>query len=142
MSAAKSIGKLKEKAMAPYSLGGVHTRCIRSLSINPEGLTRMQLASRCGVDKAQISRIIAELYDKGYITDASVKSGYKNKIILTDSGFSAAEEINRLILNINDFVSGDIPEEKIRIFYEVFEQICENLKKAEEDVDIEAFYNN
>lgn len=135
MSAAKSITKLKEKGMAPYGLSSVHTRCMRSLSDNSSGLTRMQIAKCCGVDKAQVSRIIGELYEKGYITDNSVKSGYKNKIELTDKGIAVAEQVNEMILNINNFVSGDIPEEKIAVFYEVFAQICDNLKNAEENLD-------
>lgn len=138
MSAAKSINKLKEKGMAPYGLGSVHTRCIRSLYDFPSGLTRTQIAKHCGVDKAQITRIIGELYEKEYITDNSVKAGYKNKIELTEKGKEVAEQINEIILNINNFVSGDIPEEKIRIFYEVFEQICVNLKNAENDLDLGA----
>ena len=136
MSAAKSITKLKEKGMAPYGLSSVHTRCIRSLNEYSSGLTRMQIAKCCGVDKAQISRIIGELHGKGYITDNSVKSGYKNKIELTERGRTVADQVNEIILNINNFVSGDIPEEKITVFYEVFEQICENLKSAEEKLDL------
>ena len=45
-----------------------------------------------------------------------------------------------MILNINRFVSGDIPEEKIKIFYEVFDQICQNLKNAEQQLDLESLY--
>ena len=140
MSAAKSINRLKEKGMAPYGLSSMHTRCIRSLYEFPTGLTRMQISKNCGVDKAQISRIIGELCEKGYVTENSVKSGYKNKIELTEKGRVAAIQINEIILNINNFVSGDIPEEKIQIFYEVFEQICENLRNAEAELDISKLY--
>ena len=35
------------------------------------------------------------------------------------------------VLKINTFVSGDIPEENINIFYDTLQQICDNLKKAE-----------
>ena len=140
MRAAKSINKLKEKGMAPYGLSSVHTRCIRSLNDFPAGLTRMQIAKQCGVDKAQISRIIGDLSEKGYVTESSVKSGYKNKIELTEKGRMAAAQINEIILNINNFVSGDIPEDKIRIFYEVFEQICENLRNAENELDLGELY--
>jgi DNA-binding MarR family transcriptional regulator len=136
MSAAKSITRLKEKGMAPYGLSSVHTRCIRCLYAFPEGQTRTQIAKYCGVDKAQISRIIGELYEKSYITDNQAKSGYKNKIMLTESGREVADRINDLILKINQFVSGDIPDDQIKVFYEVFEQICENLKNAEAELDL------
>ena len=139
-SAAKSVVRLKERGMAPYGLSSVHTRCVRGLSEVPSGLTRMQLATYCGVDKAQISRIIGELSEKAYVTGSSEKSGYKNKIVLTDEGKKIAAEVNEMILNINRFVSGDIPEEKIKIFYEVFDQICQNLKNAEQQLDLESLY--
>ena len=142
MSAAKSITKLKEKGMAPYGLSSVHTRCIRSLNEHSSGLTRMQISKCCGVDKAQISRVIGELREKGYITDNSASSGYKAKIVLTESGRIVAEQVNGMILNINNFVSGDIPDEKIAVFYEVFEQICENLRNAETKLDFSTFRTN
>ena len=142
MSAAKSIARLKEKGMAPYGLSSVHTLCVRCLHTFPEGQTRTQIAKYCGVDKAQISRIIGELYEKGYVIENQVKSGYKNKIMLTESGRLVADQINELILKINQFVSGDIPEEQISIFYSVFERICENLKSAEAKLDIDKFAQN
>ncbi len=128
-NASRSITKIKHRGMAGYGLGSTHTVCIRKLCAAPDGLTRTQLAEACELDKAQISRIIGELSDKGYVV--SPKSGYKCKITLSDSGRRIAEDINRLVLDINNFVSGEISPHDIEAFYKVFNKICEGLKIAE-----------
>ena len=56
------------------------------------------MGSRPGLER------IGELCEKGYVTEISVKSGYKNKIELTEKGRAAAIQINEIILNINNFV--------------------------------------
>jgi len=132
-SSTKSIHKLKSKGMLPFGLTSAHTICMRQLYERPEGVTRTQLANLCIVDKAQITRIIGELTEKGYaIEQRSAHANYRSKLFLTDEGKRVTEEINEIVIRINTFVSGDIPEENIRIFYETFTKICENLKSAED----------
>ena len=46
-------------------------------------------------------------------------------------GKATTEEINRLVLELNGFVSADIPEEELAVFYEIFEKICKRLDEAE-----------
>ena len=128
-NASRSITKIKHRGMEGYGLGSTHTVCLRKLCAAPEGLTRTQLAKVCELDKAQISRIIGELFDKGYVI--SPTGGYKCRVMLSDSGRRVAEEINRLVLDINEFVSGEIPQQDIEAFYSVFARICDGLKMAE-----------
>ena len=106
--------------------------CIRRLYSAPEGTTRTQLSEECELDKAQVSRIVNELSEKGYVTEGTGRSGYKRKIVLTEEGKSIAEDINRIVLDINRFVSGDISDQEIQTFYRVFGVICENLKSSED----------
>ena len=129
--AQKSIQKIKNKGMLPYGLASTHTICMRRLFESPTGITRAQLAKLCMIDKAQISRIVSELEEKGYVMEADTNHNYRSKLILTESGIKTAAEINEIVLRINNFVSGNIPEENINIFYDTLQQICDNLKKAE-----------
>ena len=130
--ALKSMQKIKHKGMLPYGLSSTHTICMRRLYENPSGITRAQLAKLCMIDKAQISRIVTELEEKGYLTESGEnRANYRAKLTLTDEGAQTAAEINEIVLKINTFVSGDIPEENINIFYDTLQQICDNLKKAE-----------
>ena len=130
--ASRSITRLKNIQMAHYGLGSTHTICIRKLYDSGEGLTRKQLSEACELDKAQISRVIVELVDKGFVEESSGKSSYKKRISLTDSGKNIAAEVNSIILDVNNFVSGDISDEDICSFYRVFSKICDGLKGAED----------
>ena len=131
-AALKSMQKIKHKGMLPYGLSSTHTICMRRLYESPNGITRAQLAKLCMIDKAQISRIVTELEEKGYLSESGEsKANYRAKLILTEEGIKTAAEINEIVLKINTFVSGDIPEENINIFYDTLQQICDNLKKAE-----------
>lgn len=132
VSASRSITKLKSRYMAHYGLGSTHTICIRKLFFSNDGLTRTQLADQCELDKAQISRIINELSEKGFVTEGKGGSNYKKKVVLTDIGKKTAREINDTVLTINSFVSEKISHEDINVFYSVFGEICENLKVAED----------
>lgn len=131
-SAEKSISRMKHKKMDSYGLDNAHTLCICVLAEAREGLTKTELASSCGVDKAQISRVVTALQKKGYVASDAKQKLYKQKYALTDDGKKVADELSELILDINSYVSGSIPEEQISLFYATFETICENLMKAEE----------
>ncbi len=131
-SAMKSLQKIKNHGMEPYGLGSTHTLCLKRLNSSPDGLTRKELALECEIDKAQISRLIAELSEKGYVREKSETVGYKNKIILTESGKKVADEIEQKVRKVLAYVSGDIPSEQLDILYKTLETICENLKRAEE----------
>lgn len=131
-SAMKSLQKIKNHGMEPYGLGSTHTLCLKRLNASPEGLTRKELSLECEIDKAQISRLIAELGEKGYVRDKSETAGYRNKIVLTESGKKIADEIEQKVRKVLEYVSGDIQKEQITIFYKTLGTICENLKRAEE----------
>ena len=128
----KSLEHLKSKAMGEYGLSGMHTLCLQKLYEVPEGLTRTELSRRCGVDRAQITRVIGELLDKGVAFEVGGSSNYRKKCALTEEGRAIAAQIDVLIKRINSFVSGDIEPERLKNFYETLREICQNLKQAED----------
>ncbi len=132
IGSSRSVTRLKGSYMAQYGLGSTHTMCIRTLYEKKDGLTRTQLAEACELDKAQVSRIINELTEKGFVYEGKATSSYKKKIALTEQGIKVAEGINKTVLEINNFVSKDFSKEEIQTFYRVFETICENLKYTEQ----------
>lgn len=130
-NAAKNLEKLKSKGMGDYGLSGTHTLCMRQLYEADGGLTRTELARRCGVDRAQITRVIGELLVKEYVTEVGNGSNYRKKCVLTEKGQEIAGDINERVTRILQFVSGDIPKERLEIFYQTLEEICRNLEQAE-----------
>ena len=132
VGASRCVTKLKSRYMARYGLGSTHTMCIRKLYSSKSGLTRTQLSDLCELDKAQVSRIIVELTQKGFVSEGPGSSNYKRRVILTNEGKRIAEEINSIVLQINNYVSAEIPHEDIETFYRVFDLIHKNLKVAED----------
>ncbi len=119
-------------------LTGTHTMCLRHLYNYPEGLTRTKLVRLCDIDKAQVSRIINELCAKGYVIETENENiNYRKRLKLTPLGKDITEEINRKIIKVTEFVSGDISEEKLAVFYETLDAICEKLKLAEIELENE-----
>lgn len=131
-AATKSLERLKSKGMEEFGLSGTHTLCLRQLYDCTTGLTRTELSTRLSVDRAQITRVIGELLEKGFVTEIGGGSGYRKKCALTKKGRAATSEINSIVDRINHFVSGDIPAERLDAFYQTLGEICENLKRAEE----------
>ena len=130
--AQKSLSRIKQKKMEHYGLGGAHVLCICQLEEAQKGLTKTELVKRCGVDKAQISRVIADVLEKNYITVSNPQSSYRQRYVLTEEGDRIAKEIKQIILDINSFVSDSIPQADIENFYATFNTICEKLNKAAE----------
>ena len=130
-AATKSLERLKSKGMEEFGLSGTHTLCLRRLYDAPEGLTRTELSVLLSVDRAQITRVIGELLEKGFVTETGRGSGYRKKCLLTEKGRETTAEVNAIVERINRFVSGDISPERLRGFYDTLEEICDNLKKAE-----------
>lgn len=129
--AQKSILRIKHKKMEHYGLGSAHVLCICLLEEHPKGLTKTELTKRCGVDKAQITRVISDILEKEYVSVSNPESSYRQKYLLTEKGSSIAAEIRKTILDINMFVSENIPQKDIDIFYATFNTICQNLIEAE-----------
>ena len=117
--------------MEAYGLGSSHTLCVCRLFEASEGLSKTRLAALCGVDKAQISRVISELQEKGYVHAIHAPTCYRQRYRLTESGRRMAECVMADITEINGFVSGAIPPEELASFYRTMKSICDNLKKAE-----------
>ena len=59
--AEKALQRAKAENVRSYGLRGVHVSCLLALCEREEGLTATELAAVCGVDRAQISRVAAEL---------------------------------------------------------------------------------
>ena len=131
-NAQKSIARIKYKKMDSYGLGSAHTLCMCIMRNYRDGITKTELAVLCGVDKAQISRLIGDLLKKEYVCTTAPNKSYRQKYRLTEEGEQVAAEIEKIVVDINSYVSGDISQKELEIFYSTFEKICQRLISAEE----------
>jgi len=130
-SASKSIQRIKAEKMKKYRLSAAHTTCLCRLAASgDQGLTQGQLAALEAMDRAQISRVLADLRDRGYVLPADHTERYKQHYTLSDSGREIAAEVQSIILDIHRFVSADLPEADIQTFYRTLRVIARNLSRA------------
>lgn len=129
--AEKALQRVKTENVKDYGLRGVHVSCLLALHERPEGLTATELASVCGVDRAQISRVTAELRGLDLVCEASPgpRRRYRGALKLTEEGRAAAAEMAGIVDEKLQRVSGDIPPEELTVFYRVFGAIVERLEK-------------
>lgn len=121
----KNIKRIADIKMEPYGLRSSHVMCILQLAKSEGGLSSTALADACGVDKAFVSRITAELMDKEYIMkdEENAKGKYKTKLILTEKG----NELEKIIVGILEecfrSVDARLTQKKLEIFYDVLEKV-------------------
>lgn len=129
--AEKALQRVKTENVKDYGLRGVHVSCLLALHERPEGLTATELTSVCGVDRAQISRVTAELRGLDLVCEASPgpRRRYRGALELTEEGRAAAAEMAGIVDEKLQRVSGDIPPEELTVFYRVFGAIVERLEK-------------
>lgn len=130
----KSIKKLKDQHMAEHGLRSSHVIVVYLLGRSPEGLTPAELTEASDVDKALISRVVAELTEKGLVT-AIAQGGrrYKARLHLTAEGRAIADSIAHAVTSIQQKVSGNIPQEDLETFYRTLFALQNNFRKLAED---------
>ncbi len=125
----KALHRAQEKYMRDFGLRSVHVSCLLRLLDAPEGLSATELSARCGVDRAQISRVTAELEARGLVCETApgAKRRYRGSLTLTDYGRGQAAEMKEIVAEKLNAVSGSLDQEKLAVFYEVFHQIADKL---------------
>ncbi len=133
----KAVQRYKNSRMSEFGLRGMHLMFLCCLSHEKYGLTSSELADRCGVDKAFISRIAHELIVSGYIEysddgdegliQRTLTSRYKKKLVLTDRGLGIMPRINEMIEEAVNRVTDGLTGEQIKTFYKVLGVLEANL---------------
>lgn len=126
----KALQKAKAEYVRGYGLRGVHVSCLLALYERPEGLPATELASVCGVDRAQVSRVVSELTEMGLISGEAggQRRRYRSPLLLSDEGREAASQMAGIVSDKLRSVSGDIPEEDLAVFYRVLRLIAGRLE--------------
>ena len=122
--------RLTTDEMAKYGLKGTHSIYLLTLIQYPDGLTAPQLCETCDRDKADVSRMMAIMEEKGLVCkECNGNSKYRGIFRLTESGIAAAEYV-RHRANLAVALAGkDLTAENREIFYESMESILANLRQ-------------
>ena len=126
----KSIQKIKTEYMGRFGLRSGDAMTLAILDRHPDGLTAAEIARKCGVDKAVISRALPDLLSSGsvmYTDGSSVKRNYRARLRLSPQGEQIVAEMNRFSVETVRASSGDIPDADMITFYRVMRTINKNL---------------
>ena len=127
----KSIGRVKFDVAPDLGIKSVHVFWLYALSERPDGLSSAELAQASSVDRSLVSREIAYLRAKGYITTENQggKRGYNSRHVLTQDGRILAERLRGRALEVQNKVGEDISDEELSVFYKTLEKIHTNFAK-------------
>lgn len=98
------------------------------LIVDKEGTPSTQLGPRMGMEPTSLSRTLKTMQEKGLIfrkVDADDKR--KVLIFLTDRGVEVRRDVKSVVLDFNDKLADNIPQEKLQNFFEVMEIISDTV---------------
>ena len=112
----KKMHKMQAESLEDYSLSAIHAPYMTTLAAHAEGLTMAELSKILKLDKANTSRAMNELLDKGFAEKAEDKKK-KSVLRLTESGLAAAAALTeRMTAFIGEALSPLDGFEKRRLY--------------------------
>ena len=117
--------------MSKYGLKGPFAHYLITLYRYPDGVTSVQLGELCDKNKADVSRALAILEEKGLaVRETQNNSYYRAKIKLTAKGRAAAEQVQQIAEKAVGIGGKGLTDEHRQIFYEALERIAANLRQV------------
>lgn len=127
------VQKIEREEMEEYGLKGGYALYLATLIQYPEGVTSAQLCEICDRDKAAVSRTVSELEARKLVCRDSADTGYRVKILLTETGKEAAQYVCRKIAAAVELAGQGLTEENKSVFYETLTRLSENLQEISRD---------
>ncbi len=123
--------KIAADEMERYGLKGAHAVYLIALSHHSQGVTAAELCDLCARDKADVSRMVLLMEEKGLVRrDGRM---YRSKIYLTDEGLAAAEHVRQRASKAVELGGTGITEAERSQFYDTLERIASNLQIISEE---------
>ena len=124
----RSIRKIKTQEVSCFHLKGPHVSCLYYL-YKKKSLTASELCLLCEEDKANLSRTLDYLEERGYLVPRD-KGGrrYKSMLALTEEGVQVGAHIAARIDCVLEAAGAGISDEDRRKMYESLSRINENLQ--------------
>ena len=119
------VQKIKSMEMQEYGLKGTTIMCLYFAYRN-QNVTSKDLVKLCEEDKAQISRALKELEDKGLIKYTSIneKKKYNTIINLTEEGKNVGFAISKKAEHVFSICGSVLTEEERTSFYNCLSKIA------------------
>lgn len=126
--------KIANDEMEKFGLKGTHCLYLMTMHQHPEGITASALSELCGRDKADVSRMMSIMEEKGLISKESPsQSLYRNLLKLTEDGIAAAEQVYQRVCTAVELTGKGLDDASRTIFYEALELISGNLRHISQE---------
>ena len=130
----KSIQQLKSCKMAEYGLKGTTALCLCQILESDAGLSAGELSEQGEIDKAQVSRCMTELIEKGFVfRDDKDGKIYRQKYRLTEKGEEVARDIVESTSKIQARIRSGVSDADMATFYRVLDVLCNNFSAILEE---------
>jgi len=118
--------RIASDVMEDYGLKGPYAVYFTTMYQYPQGITAARLAELCSRDKADVSRAINLMEEKGLADKEGVN--YRAMLRLTDKGRMVAEQVNEKAMAAVEYGGRGISEGQREVFYNCLETIATNLQ--------------
>ena len=125
--------KLAGDEMLRYGLKGPHAIYLITLAQYPEGITATELCDLCGRDKADVSRAMSTMTEKGLVSRTASAGVYRARLALTEAGMTAARQVCQRAALAVELAGQGFDSQERQVFYTVLDTIAENLQKLSRD---------
>lgn len=126
--------KLAADEMAKYDLKSPHAVYLNTLYQHAEGITAAKLGELCGKNKADVSRMVSILEEKGLVRKEGVGANlYRARLVLTEQGRQAAQHVQERAALAVELAGAGLSEGDREIFYRALELITANLQTLSRD---------
>ena len=124
----KTLQTQYAEKMEKYGLKGVYSQFLVSIQRYKDGITAAQLCEVCDLDKAAVSRAVAEMTQRDLLERVCAnETGYRARLKLTDKGQEAANYVNRLALTAVEAAGKALTDESRAVMYTALESIAAEL---------------
>lgn len=123
------IQKIERVEMEKYGLKGPYAQCLLAMRRYPEGITAARLCEVCDKDKAAVSRMVAELEEKGLISRSDGGVRYRMQLKLTRLGEEAADHVEQRAKLAVEEAGAGLSDRQRTTLYTVLDLIADNLQQ-------------
>lgn len=121
--------KLAAEELTKYELNSPHVVYLITLYQQEEGITAAKLGELCCKDKADVSRMVSILEQKGLLwKEATGGNMYRALLKLTDEGKIAAQHLQERAALAVELAGSGMTDEEREVFYRCLELITTNLQ--------------
>lgn len=129
----RSIQKLERDEMIRCGGKGAYAQYLVLFSREPEGLTLQELCDRSDRDKAAVSRMLAEMTEKGLVRPMEADRIYRQRYGLTELGLQTCRFVEQRAVAAVTGADSGLDQAQRAVFYGTLERIAANLDRMTRD---------